>query len=221
MTNDFDLLLKKCKVRAFKRILRITLRIFASIALAVAGVLGYLYYTASQIPTAVTPLPQKILPAPAASENNSTLSAATAVIAVKPAIGVKPVAGSVPVALAPVKIVPVAVAAIQQPVPNNRILEVTNESAHPSTPAEIYQRAPKFETALTIARDFYGKEDYIQAAIWAKKANQINREAEEAWLLYAKSYYAQGKKNEAIGVLELYLNYKESKAAAELIKTWR
>jgi len=57
--------------------------------------------------------------------------------------------------------------------------------------------------------------------VWAKKANQINREGEEAWLLYAKSYYAQGQKSEAMGVLELYMNYKDSKNATQLYNTWK
>jgi len=84
-----------------------------------------------------------------------------------------------------------------------------------------YSSNPKYETALAITRDFYTQENYVDSAIWAKKANQMNREGEEAWLLYAKSYYAQGRKNEAIGVLELYMNYKDSKAASELLRTWK
>ena len=67
----------------------------------------------------------------------------------------------------------------------------------------------------------YAKNRFSDAAVWAKKANQLNREAEEAWLLSAKAYYAQGRKKEAIGVLELYLNYKESRAATELLRTWK
>lgn len=85
----------------------------------------------------------------------------------------------------------------------------------------IYNANPKYETALAVARSFYTKENFVNAASWAKKANQIDREGEEAWLLYAKSTYAQGHTSDAIAILELYLNYKDSKAATELIKTWR
>lgn len=102
---------------------------------------------------------------------------------------------------------------------SNRLFEVNTQSYE--SPADAYKSNPKYETALAAARDFYAKENFVEAANWAKKANQLNREDEEAWLLYAKSYYAQGRKNDAIGILELYLNYKDSKAASELIRTWK
>lgn len=104
----------------------------------------------------------------------------------------------------------------------NRVFSV--QTSTPNTTSDFitsYRNAPKYETALIIARDFYAQENYVDAAIWAKKANQLNREAEEAWLLYAKSYYAQGRKAEAINILELYLNYKDSKPASELVRTWK
>lgn len=100
------------------------------------------------------------------------------------------------------------------------LFEVDNAS-QPVDPMKAYTANPKYETALAVARDFYAKSDYSDAAVWAKKANQLNREAEEAWLLYARSYYALGRKTEAVGVLELYLNYKDSKAAKELLRSWK
>lgn len=86
---------------------------------------------------------------------------------------------------------------------------------------QAFNTAPNYDTALRLANDFYTQNDFDDAALWAKKANQLNREAEEAWLLYAKSYYAQGKKSEAISVLELYLNYKDSRAASKLLRSWK
>lgn len=86
---------------------------------------------------------------------------------------------------------------------------------------QTFNTSPNYDIALRLANDFYAQNDFDDAAIWAKKANQLNREAEEAWLLYAKSYYAQGKKAEAISVLELYLNYKDSRAASKLLRSWK
>lgn len=86
---------------------------------------------------------------------------------------------------------------------------------------QAFNTAPNYDTALRLANDYYTQSDFDNAALWAKKANQLNREAEEAWLLYAKSYYAQGKKSEAISVLELYLNYKDSRAASKLLRSWK
>lgn len=217
MINDFDQLLQKCKARAFKRIARIVLRILGSIVLLGLGVVGYYQWKIStQQPVIIKPSLKVIIPVQ--KEENNSVPAAVIPKVVK--VAITPI--TAPKAILPTPITITApIAGKPSPAPTNRLLEVSNESTHPSTPAETYQRAPKFETALAIARDLYTKENYVEAAVWAKKANQMNREAEEAWLLYAKSYYAQGKKSEAIAVLELYLNYKDSKAAAELIKTWR
>lgn len=86
---------------------------------------------------------------------------------------------------------------------------------------KTFNTNPNYDIALRLANDFYAQNNFDDAALWAKKANQLNREAEEAWLLYAKSYYSQGKKSEAISVLELYLNYKDSRAASKLLRSWK
>ena len=215
MINDFDGLMQRCKIRALKKVLHIALQILSSIVLVSLGVLGYYQWKASTQPAVVTPK-SPVNTAPAVEINTSKHATIIPKITKTP-FTPPPVATSITptVAITAVSNTPTP------PAQNNRLLEVSSASANAMTPEQLYQRSPKFDTALTIARDFYTKEDYVQAAQWAKKANQMNREAEEAWLLYAKSYYAQGKKNEAIGVLELFLNYKDSKAAADLIKSWR
>lgn len=124
----------------------------------------------------------------------------------------------VPITLPPLP----AQSAVAKTLPASRLLSV--QSSFKNTTQDFinqYNTNPKYETALAVARSFYTKENFVNAAFWAKKANQINREGEEAWLLYAKSTYAQGHTADAIAILELYLNYKDSKAATELIKTWR
>ncbi len=113
-----------------------------------------------------------------------------------------------------------------QPLPPSRttgaIFSVTSSpKVQDSNPLATFKQNPTYELAITIARDFYGKNNFVDAAIWAKKANQLNREQEEAWLLYAQSYWGQGRKKEAVEVLELYMNYKDSKAASELYRTWK
>jgi len=131
---------------------------------------------------------------------------------------------------APVQDVPVTItlpplpaqSAVAKTIPANRLLSVHSSIKNTTQDfINLYNTNPKYETALAVARSFYTKENFVNAAFWAKKANQINREGEEAWLLYAKSTYAQGHTADAIAILELYLNYKDSKAATELIKTWR
>jgi len=131
-----------------------------------------------------------------------------------------PVLQDVPV---PITLPPLPVqSAVAKTIPANRLLSVQSSIKNTTQDfINLYNANPKYETALAVARSFYIKENFVNAAFWAKKANQMNREGEEAWLLYAKSTYTQGHTKEAIAILELYLNYKDSKAAAELIKTWR
>lgn len=134
----------------------------------------------------------------------------------------KPV--SPPVQDVPVTITlpPLPAQAVAKTIPANRLLSVHSSIKNTTQDfINLYNTNPKYETALAVARSFYTKENFVNAAFWAKKANQMNREGEEAWLLYAKSTYAQGHTADAIAILELYLNYKDSKAATELIKTWR
>ena len=215
MINDFDGLMQRCKIRALKRALGIALRILSSIVLVTLGVLGYYQWEAFTQPAVMTP--KSHVNTPLAVEVNTskhaTIIPKITTVPSTPAPVATSITSAPPITAVPNTPTP--------PAQSNRLLEVSSASSNPMTPEQLYQRSPKFDTALAIARDFYTKEDYAQAALWAKKANQMNREAEEAWLLYAKSYYAQGKKNEAIGVLELFLNYKDSKAAADLIKSWR
>jgi len=110
----------------------------------------------------------------------------------------------------------------QSKVSKSHLFDVDTQQINSDTDQlATYEKSPKYETALNIARNFYSKNNFSEASVWAKKANQINREGEEAWLLYAKSYYAQGQKSEAIGVLELYMNYKDSKNATQLYNTWK
>lgn len=237
MIDDFDLLVKRCTARRRKQMIRLSLRIVGTILLALAAISGYTLWFSSGTSEAVTqpsPKPQESTPAAPVSAPLIESKTADTQVTKKPILP----AASAPVAtpIVPEKSVPASVNEIQStpekqpavlpsvsPKPqNSRLFDVSTDSkSSPLDPLSAYNATPKYETALAVARDFYTKKEFSEAAVWAKKANQMNRESEEAWLLYAKSYYAQGRKNEAIGVLELFLNYKDSKAAFELLHTWK
>lgn len=120
---------------------------------------------------------------------------------------------------APITVAPTPVAPARE---QTRLFSVQTSTKNSTADLiQTFNALPNYDTALRIANNFYAENDFDNAAQWAKKANQLNREAEEAWLLYAKSYYAQGKKAEAISVLELYLNYKDSRAASKLLRSWK
>lgn len=101
------------------------------------------------------------------------------------------------------------------------ILEVKN-----AKPKDIkmlvkhFLNAPTYKDALKIANLYYDKRDYKNATSWAKKANQLDREQEEAWILFAKSQYASGNRKDAKAVLKLFLDYKTSQKAKLLLDKW-
>lgn len=235
MIDDFDLLVERCTLRRRKQMIRLSLRIVGSILLALAAIAGYIMWSSSAVSEAIVPsaqppaLTNTVPESPPAKEEKKIAPSPE-----KPAQPAAPSSAAVPVVpektvLPPVnetQSLPEKQPTILPSVPTkpqiSRLFDVNTEpKSSVLDPVGAYNANPKYETALAVARDFYTKKEFSDAALWAKKANQMNRESEEAWLLYAKSYYAQGRKNEAIGVLELFLNYKDSKAASELLHTWK
>ncbi|MFY9142791.1 tetratricopeptide repeat protein [Sulfuricurvum sp.] len=244
MIDNFEHLVARCEAMRRRRMIRLSLMIVGTLLFIIAGISGYTMWLDTRNPS--VPAVKKTQ-ASSMVEANTTLSeplavhetnqtallnstpiiTPAAVQATAPTVVSAPIKTSVATAPAPTArpaeikpevILPIADTAAPGP-KSSRLFEVNTQSY--TNPVDAYKSNPKYETALAAARDFYAKENFVEAANWAKKANQLNREDEEAWLLYAKSYYAQGRKNEAIGILELYLNYKDSKAASELIRTWK
>lgn len=83
-----------------------------------------------------------------------------------------------------------------------------------------FQRYPSYETALHISKILYRRKKYLEAAGWARKANLIDREKEEAWILFAKAKYAAGEKERAKRILRVFLDYKLSDDAKHLLDEW-
>ncbi len=231
MTNNFDNLVARCSAMRRRRMIRLSLFITGTILVVVA-------FTALIIEWSILSAPQTPIEKPSTTKLqpvslNSTASSPTdhndSPVHIAISENTIPKLAATPPSVAPTNEMPIAVVVPPATVPTsekdftgNRVFSVQNSTK--KTTADFisaYNSNPKYETALIIARDFYAQENYVDAAIWAKKTNQLNREPEEAWLLYAKSYYAQGRKDEAIKILELYLNYKDSKAASELVRTWK
>jgi tetratricopeptide (TPR) repeat protein len=86
---------------------------------------------------------------------------------------------------------------------------------------KLFAKRHSYNLAIKIAREFFSKREYNEALEWAKKANKLNRNEEEAWILYAKSLYALGKKEQAKRILRLYLEYANSSEAQKLLREWR
>lgn len=85
---------------------------------------------------------------------------------------------------------------------------------------EKYNQKRSYTLAITIAKQYYFDNDFNQSSIWSKRANQLDRDKEEAWLYYAKSVHAMGDEAKAKKILNIYLQYKESAKAEMLLVEW-
>ena len=83
---------------------------------------------------------------------------------------------------------------------------------------EDFHRNNDIGIALLIARRYYAKGDFANAAKWSLIANNLDKNNEESWLLYAKSSYKLGKKERALTALKIYYNRSRSKRAYILLK---
>ena len=84
----------------------------------------------------------------------------------------------------------------------------------------LYNKENDYDLALKIAQRYYKSKKYSTALLWTKKANILNKKADGAWILYAKSEYAKGNYKRAIEILNLYLANANSKEGESLLITW-
>jgi len=85
---------------------------------------------------------------------------------------------------------------------------------------KLYKQENKYSLAIKIAQNYYDSKQYAKSLLWAKKANLLNRDDSKAWILYAKSEYAQKNHKRAIKILRLYLTNSISIEAEELLLIW-
>ena len=83
-----------------------------------------------------------------------------------------------------------------------------------------YNKEKKYSLALKITQTYYDAENFLESLYWSKKANLLNRDADGAWILYAKSEYALGNHKKAIKILNLYVTNTNSSEAKTLLLTW-
>ncbi len=118
-------------------------------------------------------------------------------------------------ALAPKKEIPLSLESQSSyPKPTLQSPPKTSKNPQKSTPKitlTSYEKTPK-EDSLKQAREFLARADYKMAKTLALRANQENPQNLESWEVFARSLYLEGKKAEAIKVLEAFLqtHYNEN-----------
>ncbi len=85
---------------------------------------------------------------------------------------------------------------------------------------EIEARFPTtrdYEDAMYLAKYYYGKKNYRKAEYWALQANTIDSSKDESWLIFGKSKAKQGRRVDALRVLQAYYDRSGSTRVKELI----
>lgn len=102
---------------------------------------------------------------------------------------------------------------------NNSIITVSNASVSIDDLIVYFKKHPNAVNAIKVSKAYFNNGDYINAKTWALKANSIDKDNEDSWILFAKANYKLGNKQDAIGVLNDYLKFNSSNKAKELLKS--
>ena len=84
---------------------------------------------------------------------------------------------------------------------------------------EHFKNSKDPKDALALARDYYSKKDYKNAAKWAFELNNLDKKNADGWLIFAKSKYNVGNKKDALKVLEAYLSQASNKQEVQNLIT--
>lgn len=109
---------------------------------------------------------------------------------------------------------------IQKPKPHIQITseKITKERAIQLKEAD-FVKSNDYNTAIEIAEYYFAIKDYKNSLKWAYDASNVasNTPKTQSWIIYAKSLYASGKKDQAIKVLDNYIAKTNSKDAIDVL----
>jgi len=96
------------------------------------------------------------------------------------------------------------------------IIETSSVSAYEDVEKRFHQ-SHDIDDALFLSRSYYKKGNYDKAETWAYEVNKIDSNLEEGLLLFIKSKYKLGRKNDALSILKNYLKKSNSEEAKNLL----
>ena len=92
-----------------------------------------------------------------------------------------------------------------------------NNDALAKTIESRFQDTKDFDDAMFLAKYYYAKSSYKRAENWAMQANLIDSSQEESWVIFAKSKARQGRRADALRVLQAYFDRTGSMRIKNLI----
>ena len=83
-----------------------------------------------------------------------------------------------------------------------------------------FSQKPSYDLAIMIAKNYFNKKDYKQAQIWAIKANNIDPQKVESWVLFSDILLKENKKQKAREILQIYIDqYGENETIRSKLRT--
>jgi len=97
------------------------------------------------------------------------------------------------------------------------VVEINNKDAYKEV-EKRFRLGHDVDDSLFLAKAYYLKGQYKKAEYWALQTNKINENIEESWLIFAKAKVKRGQKNEAMRILEAFINRSDSSEAKVLLE---
>lgn len=85
------------------------------------------------------------------------------------------------------------------------VIQRSGDSERPQSIEDRYYDSKDINLAIKIANDKFNLGDYSGARDWALEINGLDEKNMEGWLIFAKSSYKLGRKDEAITALNAFL----------------
>lgn len=86
-------------------------------------------------------------------------------------------------------------------------IEIDSKILNISDLKKSFYRNPSYEKALNLAKKYFDIKVYQKTIFWALKANELDKQKQDSWLIFAQAKRALGEEKEAQSALDAYINY--------------
>lgn len=86
-------------------------------------------------------------------------------------------------------------------------IEIDSKILNISDLKQSFNQNPSYEKALNLAKKYFDIKAYQKTIFWALKANELDKQKQDSWLIFAQAKRALGEEKEAQSALDAYINY--------------
>ncbi|EAH4619020.1 transformation system protein [Campylobacter jejuni] len=86
-------------------------------------------------------------------------------------------------------------------------IEIDSKILNISDLKKSFYQNPSYEKALNLVKKYFDIKAYQKTIFWALKANELDKQKQDSWLIFAQAKRALGEEKEAQSALDAYINY--------------